>query len=118
VGDLVTLPAPFLDTACPRGWSAALGQVWATPFTTLVPGHGPVMDRPRFALYRRAFDALLDCAASPATKAECAAAWTDSVKPLLGPDPVDARRAQGMTEYYVSEVLRANGGKSAYCGAA
>jgi glyoxylase-like metal-dependent hydrolase (beta-lactamase superfamily II) len=117
VGDLVTLPAPFLDTACPRGWSAALGQVWATPFKTLVPGHGPVMDRPGFALYRRAFDALLDCAASPASRAECAAAWTEAVKPLLGPDPVDARRAQGMTVDYVSGVLRAQGGKSAYCAA-
>ncbi len=115
VGDLVTLPAPFLDTACARGWSAALGQVWTTPFRTLVPGHGPVMDRAQFTLYRQAFDALVDCAASPATKGECAAAWTKAVTPLLGPDPVEASRAQGMTEYYVSDLLRANGGKSIYC---
>ncbi len=117
VGDLVTLPAPFLDTACAKGWSAALGQVWATPFRTLIPGHGPVMDRAQFALYRQAFDTLVDCAASPASKTECAAAWTATVTPLLGADPLEAKRAQGMTEYYVSDLLRAHGGKSAYCAA-
>ena len=118
VGDLVTLPAAFLDTACPRGWSAALEQVWATPFRTLIPGHGPVMDRAQFALYRKAFDALVDCAASQATKTECAVAWTAAVAPLLGSGSAEPKRAQGMTEYYVSEVLRANGGKSAWCAAA
>ena len=115
VGDLVTLPAPFLDTACAVGWSAALGQVWATPFKTLIPGHGPVMDRAQFAVYRQAFDALVDCAASTAGKTDCAAAWTAAVTPLLGADPVEPKRAQGMTEYYVADVLRANGGKSPYC---
>jgi len=117
VGDLVTLPAPFLDTACAPGWRAALAQVWATPFQVLVPGHGPVMDRARFALYRKAFDALVDCAASPASKTECAAAWTSAVTPLLGSDSVEPRRAQGMTEYYVSEVLRAKPGKADACAA-
>jgi hypothetical protein len=32
IGDLVTLPAPFFETACPARWQAALDEVWATPF--------------------------------------------------------------------------------------
>lgn len=111
-GDLVTLPAPFLDTACPEGWRRALDQVWATPFTTLIPGHGAPMTRAQFGLYRQAFAAVIDCAASAETKAACAAAWTRAVQPLLGSDPVDLKRAQGMTEYYVGDVLRAPGVKA------
>jgi glyoxylase-like metal-dependent hydrolase (beta-lactamase superfamily II) len=117
VGDLVTLPAAFLDTACPGGWRAALGAIWATPFRLLVPGHGAPMTRDQFAAYRTAFDQLIDCADSARGKAECAAAWTAAVGPLLGDDPAAAKRAQGMTEYYVEGVLRANGGKSADCAA-
>ncbi len=33
-GDLVTLPVPFLDTACPRGWSAALNDIAHAQFKT------------------------------------------------------------------------------------
>jgi hypothetical protein len=40
LGDLVTLPAPFFETACPARWQEALDAVWATPFTLAVPGHG------------------------------------------------------------------------------
>ena len=29
IGDLVTLPAPFFETACPARWQAALDEVWA-----------------------------------------------------------------------------------------
>ena len=115
VGDLVTLPAPFLDTACPEGWSRALDEIWATPFTLLAPGHGPVMNRAQFALYRSAFNALIDCAKSTAPAAGCAAAWVHAVEPLLGPDPLDARRAQGMTQDYVEGLLRANGGRRTFC---
>ena len=113
-GDLVTLPAPFLDTACPAGWRAALDAIGRTPFRRLVPGHGPVMDRAMFATYRSAFDGLIDCAAGQTPKTACAAAWTQAVQPLLGPVELDRRRAQGMTEDYV-DLLRANGGKSPFC---
>jgi len=115
-GDLVTLPAPFLDTACPKGWQAALAQVWATPFEILIPGHGPPMTRPQFAAWRLAFDQVIACAASDRDKTDCAAAWTRAVTPLLGPD--DARRAQVMTEHYVQDLLRPNQGKSPTCKAA
>jgi glyoxylase-like metal-dependent hydrolase (beta-lactamase superfamily II) len=115
VGDLVTLPAAFLDTACPEGWQTALDQIWATPFTIAVPGHGAPMTRGQFATYRTAFNALVACSHSSRTKTECAAQWVQGVSPLLGPDPIEQKRAQGMTEYYVGVVLRAGNGTSAAC---
>jgi glyoxylase-like metal-dependent hydrolase (beta-lactamase superfamily II) len=117
VGDLVTLPAPFLDTACPQGWKTALGQVWATPFVTLIPGHGPPMSRDQFSLYRAAFDAFIDCAASAREAKACADAWATAVTPLLTGGETDLRRARGMAGYYVG-MLRQNGGKSRDCKAA
>jgi glyoxylase-like metal-dependent hydrolase (beta-lactamase superfamily II) len=115
VGDLVTLPAPFLDTACSAGWRAALDQVWATPFRIVVPGHGSPMSRDQFAVWRSAFNALIDCSASSRVKTECAADWTSATAVLRGSDPLETRQAQGMTDYYVGDVLRAHGGDSAYC---
>lgn len=117
VGDLVTLPSAFLDTACPQGWRAALDQVWARPFRIVVPGHGAPMNRLQFDLYRKAFGGLVDCAASARDKAECAADWTAAVAPLVASDPAEAKRARRMTEYYVQDVLRAHGGRSETCAA-
>lgn len=117
VGDLVTLPAPFLDTACPQGWKAALDQVWATPFVTLIPGHGRPMTRPEFDLYRTAFNAFLDCAASDREAKTCATDWAAKVGPLLDPGDLEQRRARGMAAYYV-DMLRKNGGKAPDCKAA
>ncbi len=116
VGDLVTLPSPFLDTACPAGWRAALGDIWATPFRAAVPGHGPLMTRAQFAAYRAAFGDLIDCAATSRGKGECADDWTRAVQPMLDPGDLAQKRARGMTEDYV-DLLRANGGKSPYCPA-
>ena len=53
IGDLVTLPSPFFESACPAGWQAALDAVWATPFRVAVPGHGVPMSRAEFDAYRR-----------------------------------------------------------------
>jgi glyoxylase-like metal-dependent hydrolase (beta-lactamase superfamily II) len=117
LGDLVTLPAPFLDTACPDGWRAALGQIAATPFRTAIPGHGAVMSRTHFALYRAAFDSFIDCARSTSARGLCAANWANMVKPLLGADPLASRQAKGMAAYYV-DLLRANRGNSPYCAIA
>ena len=113
VGDLVTLPAPFLDTACPAGWSAALTRIARTPFRTLVPGHGMPMTRLQFGVYRKAFEALIACSASPRDAGECAADWSKSVEALPGAGPPG--QAVSMTTYYVKDVLRAHGGKSAEC---
>lgn len=117
VGDLVTLPVPFLDTACVAGWKSALAQVAASPFKTLVPGHGKPMNRGEFNQYRLAFEAFVDCAGSTQDQAACASAWTQAVAPLLSTNNMDARRAQSMASYYVAEVLRPHGGNSKFCKA-
>lgn len=108
-GDLVTLPAPFLDTACPSGWRAALGRVAAAPFERLVPGHGPVMSREDFARWRFAFEALLDCAAGDGEAGACVDAWVDATAGLDA--GADAKFVRGITGYYVSEVLRGDAGR-------
>lgn len=114
IGDLVTLPAPFFETACPSQWRAALDQVWATPFVKAIPGHGRPMDRAAFDTYRRAFDAFMDCAGGGTAAAQCAASWAEGIAPLLGGDERMRRMATGYAEYYVG-MLRENGGKSAEC---
>src|SRR5207249_763196 len=42
VGDLVTFPAAFLDTACSDGWKKALAEIDRVPFRIVAPGHGPL----------------------------------------------------------------------------
>ena len=95
-GDLVTLPFPFLDTADPKGWSAALDRIAATKFTRLVPGHGPVMTRAEFKRYRSAYQTLLACTGSVA---ECTTGWLGGVGPLV-PESDHAFVRQAM-QYYV-----------------
>jgi glyoxylase-like metal-dependent hydrolase (beta-lactamase superfamily II) len=112
-GDLVTLPAPFLDTACPEGWRQALDRVAATPFVTLVPGHGAPMDRTRFETWRKAFGGFIDCAGGTESPATCADRWVTGVASLIA--PADARAARGMVAYYVG-LLR-GGSPALYCTA-
>jgi len=114
LGDLVTLPAPFLDTACPEGWQAALRQVAATPFEVAIPGHGGLLTRAQFLLYQAAFGAFISCSNSARPQDECATAWTDSIRTLLADDPREQQQAHGMAAYYIG-LLRANGGRSKYC---
>jgi glyoxylase-like metal-dependent hydrolase (beta-lactamase superfamily II) len=104
-GDLVTLPVPFLDTACAAGWRVALGHIEALPFSQLVPGHGPVMSRDDFRRWRRAFDALLDCASGDKPVAACSAAWAADLGPLL--PAAEQGRAAAMLDYYFAQHLRA-----------
>jgi glyoxylase-like metal-dependent hydrolase (beta-lactamase superfamily II) len=114
LGDLVTLPAPFLDTACPEGWKVALQQVAETPFEVAIPGHGDPMTPAQFQLYQAAFEAFIECANSARPQGECASDWADSIKTLLADDPAEQRRARGMAAYYV-DMLRANDGRSKFC---
>ena len=116
-GDLVTLPAPYLDTACPEGWKLALAKVAATPFDTAIPGHGAPMTRAQFSLYQAAYGKFLECSSSAdRAKEQCGASWAEAVRPLLSPGDAEVRRAQSTAEYYVA-LLRANGGRSRYCEA-
>ncbi len=117
VGDIVTLPAPFLDTACVGGWQRAMQAVWDTPFETLVPGHGRPMSRAQFAQYRKAFDALMACSNSDAPVAQCAAGWAKDAAPLLEANGMVPKDASDFAGEYVEKVLRPNGGNSARCKA-
>ncbi len=118
VGDLVTLPAPFLDTACPKGWQVALDQIWATPFDQVIPGHGAPMARAQLAIYRQAFADLIACSGSTRTAKACATDWAETIAPLLSGGPRERAMAEGMSAYYVNDVLRPHGGRSADCQAA
>jgi glyoxylase-like metal-dependent hydrolase (beta-lactamase superfamily II) len=104
-GDLVTLPVPFLDTACPQGWSSALKSLAAMPFKQLVPGHGPVLDAAQFKRYQAAYDGLLACAASLAGVADCARDWNAALDDLVAAS--DKPRVLPMLDYYFKTRLRA-----------
>ncbi len=104
-GDLVTLPVPFFDTACPPAWRAALARLSAQPFTRLVPGHGPVMSRADFERWRDGFGALLDCADQGLHPAACAAVWQARAEPWL--DAAGRARVGPMLGYYFKALLQA-----------
>lgn len=106
VGDFVTLPVPFLDTACPAEWRAALQRLQALPYERVVPGHGPVLTRESFARYAQGFERLLACAASPQPVAACAAQWVADLGPLLAPGT--ERSVAPMLAYYFEDKLRAD----------
>jgi len=116
IGDLVTFPAPFFETACPERWRAALDDVWATPFRVAIPGHGEPMTRAQFDAWRSAYNAFIDCARGETQPAQCAAAWGANIAPFIAGDERAQRAALQMSEYYVT-FLRANGGKSPDCAA-
>lgn len=104
-GDLVTLPVPFFDTACPTAWREALARLSAQPFKRLVPGHGPVMSRADFERWRGGFEALLDCADRGLHPAACAAVWRRHAEPWL--DQASDARVGGMVGYYFKTLLQA-----------
>jgi glyoxylase-like metal-dependent hydrolase (beta-lactamase superfamily II) len=103
-GDLVTWPVPFLDTACPSGWQAALEALAATDFALLVPGHGEPMTRAEFDAWRGAFDAVLACEASGATPAACADVWISAAGGRLPAS--EHPRVREMFDYYFIQILR------------
>jgi glyoxylase-like metal-dependent hydrolase (beta-lactamase superfamily II) len=106
VGDLVVDIVPFMDTACPDGWKKALGEVAATPFVTLIPGHGAPMDRAQFLTWKKAFDGFVDCGRSARPRDECVADWKRDAAPFIG-----AVHADYVTEaagYYIDTRLRSS----------
>jgi len=108
-GDLVTAFAPFLDTACVNGWKRALAEIDGVPFTTLIPGHGEVMNRTQFRQWRTAFINFVDCRAS---KDDCIADWKRDAAPFLV--PLGDQKIDGLLGYYLDSRLRgAERGK--YC---
>ncbi|MCL6742018.1 MBL fold metallo-hydrolase [Sphingomonas sp. RB56-2] len=106
VGDLVVDIVPFMDTACAEGWQKALGEVAATPFTRLIPGHGAPMNRDQFNQWRKAFDNFIDCGQSIRLKEECVAGWKRDAAPFI-----DAEHGDYVTEaagYYLDTRLRSS----------
>lgn len=104
-GDLVVGPVPFFDTGCPQGWRKALGEIAATPFATLIPGHGAPMSRPQFLQWRTAFDNLLDCADSSQAKEACVAGWKRDAAAFI---PAGEGPVESMVGYYLDTRLRAS----------
>lgn len=104
-GDLVTLPAPLFDTACPRGWQAALGRLAAVRFTVLVPGHGPALTRADFETYRAGFDRLLTCADGKQPDVACIDGWLRDLGPLVAEG--DRKLARSLLGYYLQTSLHA-----------
>jgi glyoxylase-like metal-dependent hydrolase (beta-lactamase superfamily II) len=103
-GDLVTLPAPFFESACPSGWRTALAHLDKAPFDWLVPGHGAPMQRHAFDSYRKAFSNLLACAAGDATKNTCIDGWINDASDLISTDDVSYARI--LIGYYLQNYLR------------
>ncbi len=112
LGDLITLPAPYLDTACPAGWKAALDDVMAQRFTIAIPGHGRVLSHDEVGTYRTAFTNYISCVNTTSEASTCAANWTRDVTPLIKPE--DAKYSTAMAEAYAG-YLRKNGGVAPDC---
>ena len=114
VGDLVVDIVPFMDTACPDGWSKALAEIAAMPFTRIIPGHGPVMSRPDFQQWRMAYDNLVKCGRSTADKAVCVKRWeTDAARFI---DAAHRSYVHEAADYYLTTRLRSSPEEQAkYC---
>ncbi|HTU10289.1 MAG TPA: MBL fold metallo-hydrolase [Allosphingosinicella sp.] len=105
VGDLVVGPVPFMDTACPEGWRDALDRIAATPFVTLIPGHGAPMDRPAFLAWRAAYNAFVECGRSDRPRADCIAGWRRGAARFI-PAGSEAL-VERLAGYYLDSRLRA-----------
>jgi glyoxylase-like metal-dependent hydrolase (beta-lactamase superfamily II) len=103
-GDLVTLPAPFFESACPARWRAALAHLDKAPFDWLVPGHGAPMHKAQFTVYRKAFSNLLDCVAGNAGKNACVDGWIGDAATLFTASK-DASYARTLIGYYMDNYL-------------
>jgi len=115
-GDLVVLPAPFFDTACPEGWRRALAAIAKVPFERLVPGHGEPMSHAQFDRYRTAYDRLVDCSESGKAKETCIAGWQKDASAFLAGDE-ERKTAAALLNYYFEVVLRSLAKKKEYCDA-
>ena len=113
-GDLVVGPVPFMDTACPEGWRAALGQIASTSFTTLIPGHGAPMDRAAFNAWRAAYNAFMDCGQSARPRTECVAGWRRDAARFI---PAGSEQiVERLAGYYIDSRLRSSAEERArYC---
>jgi glyoxylase-like metal-dependent hydrolase (beta-lactamase superfamily II) len=106
VGDLVVDIVPFMDTACPDGWLSALREIERMPFTTLIPGHGPVMDRSAFVAWKTAFKHFVDCGRSAVDKANCVSGWERDAARFI--DEPHRQYVRDAADYYLTTRLRSS----------
>lgn len=106
VGDLVVGIVPFMDTACADGWSKALNDVAAVPFTTLIPGHGNPMGRLDFSTWLHAYTAFVDCGRSKAGKKQCVEGWMKDAAKFIDAD--HRAYVRSAAEYYLDTRLRSS----------
>ena len=114
VGDLVVDIVPFMDTACTDGWKKALEEIAATPFVTLIPGHGAPMDRAQFLQWKGAFNDFVVCGSSSRPKEECVAGWKRDAAPFI--DANHEVYAGEAAAYYIDTRLRSSADEQGkYC---
>ena len=104
VGDLVVDIVPFMDTACADGWLRALSEIGRTSFRTLIPGHGPVMDRAAFTAWKTAFANFVGCGRSEAPKEQCVAGWERDAARFI--DDAHRKYVREAANYYLTTRLR------------
>ena len=113
-GDLVVGLVPFMDTACPDGWSKALGEIAKVPFRTLIPGHGEPMNRADFLQWRTAYDNFVACGRSSVDAKQCVAGWDRDAARFI-----DAQHKAYVDEaaaYYLETRLRSSAAEQQhYC---
>ena len=104
-GDLVFHDrAPATPHAHLPTWRASLSALEAIPHKVLVPGHGQAMTGADFETYRRAFAALLACAASEKPKEDCIGGWIADLGKLL--PEVEHAFTRALLDYYLDNHLR------------
>ena len=103
-GDLVTLPAPLLDTACPERWMQAIERISTLRFRWLVPGHGAPMSRGQFVIYRESYERLLRCSASDAPAQRCIERWLSDAGQLFPREQQPLARS--LLAHYFEQKLR------------
>ena len=106
VGDLVVGIVPFMDTACPEGWASALKQIDATPFVTLIPGHGDPMTRADFRQWEIAYDNFVDCGHSTRPAKQCVDGWLHDAAKFI--DAAHRDYVTQAADYYLKTRLRSS----------
>jgi glyoxylase-like metal-dependent hydrolase (beta-lactamase superfamily II) len=113
-GDLVVGTVPFMDTACPDGWSKALGEIASLAFTTLIPGHGQPMTRSDFDTWRAAYVNFVACGRSSAASRQCIDGWQRDAAKFIDDQHRDYVRQAAA--YYIDTRLRSSPDeKELYC---
>jgi len=105
-GDLVVGLVPFMDTACPKGWSRALGDIARLPFRTLIPGHGDPMTKADFLQWWTAYNNFVDCGRSARPGKECVAGWMNDAARFI--DAEHQAYVEGAAAYYLQTRLRSS----------